>query len=72
MTTEQKLEAALGLLERALPQFEHNAPDPKWFKEYFALTGAHMVLTEEGWEPGDAREAYQPGEVLDEVNAPEG
>lgn len=62
----------MNLLERALPQFEHNAPDAKWFKEYFSLTGEHMILTEEGWEPGGAREVYQPGEVLDEVNAPKG
>ncbi len=69
MTTEKKLTLAMGLLERAVAT-EMSAPDKTWFQEYFSLTGEHMILTDEGWETGGAREIYQPGEVLDEINAP--
>jgi hypothetical protein len=60
---------AMRLLERAIAT-EMPAPDEKWFQEYFALTGEHMVLTEEGWIPGKDKAAHRPEEILDEVNAP--
>lgn len=68
----------LGALEVALDVacdiFNERAPDAKWFRDYFSLTGDHWVLTEEGWIPAEmnTREATgsDPVEVLDEVNAP--
>lgn len=50
-------------------------PDENWFKDYWRLTGDHMVLTEEGWIPAEFNAleytGEQPMEVLDEVNKPE-
>jgi hypothetical protein len=75
MTTEEKLEKALDLLERASEMFEDRSPDPRWFKELFLLTGRHMICTEEGWEPGECKdhvvEQYGADYIEDEVNAPE-
>jgi hypothetical protein len=77
MTTEQKLRDALSLLERVVAA-EIQAPDPQWFRDYFLLTGQHMILTEEGWESGDSKQAYLDGlnpedsiedVILDEVGA---
>ncbi len=49
-------------------------PDKDWFRQYFLLTGDHMVLTEEGWIPAacntKAFTGFDPAEVLEEVNAP--
>ena len=70
-----KLEQAMNLLDRAAEAFSDNAPDPKWFRDYYLLTGDHMILGEEGWEPASSRESYlaedPEWEPLDEVNAPE-
>lgn len=41
------------------------APDKTWFREFYKLSGDHMVLTEEGWAPPDRAEGM---EILDEVN----
>jgi hypothetical protein len=52
------------------------SPATDWWKHYFErVDPAHMVLTDEGWEPGSihydsAREDIPV--ILDEVNAPEG
>lgn len=80
MEQSEKLERALNLLERAAECFDGGGPDKNWFREYFILTGAHMILTDEGWQSGEvkeelAKEAQENGEdvsdwVLDEVNAP--
>lgn len=57
--------------------YEEFAPDPTWYREYYMLTGDHMVLTEEGWIPAACNTPehlgadYDPAEVLDEVNAPD-
>ena len=69
------LEKAMDLLDRVVSA-ETPAPDPKWFREYFLLTGQHMICTEEGWEDGSAKQSYidsNDGDasiILDEVNAP--
>jgi hypothetical protein len=60
---------AMGLLERVVAT-EMSAPDKTWFQEYFALTGEHMVLTDEGWIPGSDKSSLPPEEILVEVNAP--
>lgn len=80
MEQSEKLEKALNLLERAAERFDEVAPDKNWFREYFILTGAHMILTAEGWQSGEVKEelvkeAQENGEdvsdwILDEVNAP--
>jgi hypothetical protein len=64
-------EKAFDLLERAVGMMEHAAPDKTWFEEYFALTGEHMILTEDGWTEGAAKPDYLPEEILAEVNAPQ-
>lgn len=69
--SSEQLATALGLLERALPRFEDaTAPDTQWFKDYFLLTGEHMVLTDEGWIHGKNAENLPADLRLDEVNAP--
>jgi hypothetical protein len=80
-TTEKKLETALDLLNRAASRLaDESAPDPTWWPNLFALTGEHMILTDEGWESGDSKQSYidglRSGEsindvILGEINAPE-
>ena len=51
------------------------APSDDWWKRYLEIDGAHMVLTEEGWEPAQLFFDMEESELLDfkdEVNAPEG
>jgi len=75
MKHKEELKKALDLLERAVAD-EIRAPDPQWFRDYFLLTGQHMILTDEGWEDGSSKPAYIEGNdgdasvILDEVNAP--
>lgn len=75
MTTEEKLEMAMGLLERV--EANEVAPDVEWFHDYYLLTGDHMICTDEGWEPGENKQSYQDNPdydddgIIDEVNAPE-
>jgi hypothetical protein len=57
MKHKEKLKKALDLLERAVAD-EIRAPDPQWFRDYFLLTGQHMILTDEGWEDGSSKPAY--------------
>jgi hypothetical protein len=67
---------AMRLLEEASECFEDYAPNDTWFERYFSLTGEHMILTEDGWETGEAKELYLsspeygPDYILKEVNAP--
>lgn len=61
---------AFELLERAVGMMENEAPDKTWFQEYFALTGEHVILTEDGWTGGASKGSYRPDEILAEVNAP--
>jgi hypothetical protein len=67
--------AAMSLLERVAGWLEGQAPDSTWWKDYFALTGDHMILTDEGWESGAGKAAYIAEDAdwkpLDEVNAPQ-
>jgi hypothetical protein len=70
---KKRLELTMSLIERAASFFESCAPDTSWFEEYFSLTGDHMILTEEGWEPASAKREYlkdDPNwEPIKEVNA---
>lgn len=70
---EAELNTARGLLKRIADKTEEGPTgDPQWWREYFLFTGRHMILTEEGWEPGDCKDscADEEVEILDEVNAP--
>lgn len=58
MTSKQKHELAVDLLDRAAEAMEERSPDPLWLEQYYTLTGAHMIMTEEGWEPGEYRQSY--------------
>lgn len=74
--------AAIVLLNKTAEVFSHTeeAPWPWWWKEYFLIDGAHMILTDEGWESGDGKEDYERQAIAegvplsdfikDEVNAP--
>lgn len=50
------------------------APDKSWLKEYYSITGDHMVLTEYGWIPADQNTfeatGEEPLEIRDEINVP--
>ena len=67
-----------SLLARAAEFCTENAPDREWFRDYYLLTGEHMILTDEGWCWGSCKESLlkdYPNEkpediILDEVNAP--
>jgi hypothetical protein len=71
VTDEQKLARAMEYLEALATVLDERAPDEDWWGDYFSLTGQHMVLTEEGWEPAEPVKADPEIEILDEVNAPE-
>ena len=76
----RKLETALALLQRVVDA-SSQAPDPEWYRDYFLLVGSHMILTEDGWEDGENKQAYLDSleawedvseVILAEVNAPTG
>lgn len=73
MTNDEKLDFAMDLLDR-VDKNETDPPDATWYRDYYVLTGAHMILTDEGWTPGDCKqgliEDYDESAILDEVNAP--
>ncbi len=67
--------AAMGLLERAEGRLaDDSPPDAIWWRDVFLLTGAHMVLTDEGWQEGGNKAGliaeYGADVIEDEVNAP--
>lgn len=70
LSLEERNTKAMDLLERVLPMLEHSAPDKTWFKDFFALTGEHAILTDEGWQTDVTRDDFENDEILDEVNAP--
>ena len=49
-------------------------PGMRLWRDYYLWTGDHMILSDEGWEPGEVKagylEEYGPDSILDEVNAP--
>jgi hypothetical protein len=56
------------------------APGNELWRDYYEWTGDHMILTDEGWEPGELKQEFidsLEGDetiddiILDEVNAPE-
>jgi hypothetical protein len=65
--------------EVAVPSILMKEAAQLW-REYYEWSGNHMILTEEGWEPGDAKESYTAlaleedrdisNYITDEVNAP--
>lgn len=74
---QANFDKAMELLKRVVEK-ETPAPDAQWFTDYFTLTGDHMILTEEGWEPGDVKKVYMDdweknpdwsNPILSEVNA---
>lgn len=46
----------------------------KLWRDFYEYTGDHMILTDEGWEPGEVKQSYidevGPEAIQDEVNAP--
>jgi hypothetical protein len=55
-------------------------PGMKLWRDYYVFSGDHMILTEDGWEPGSVRQSYIEMAnleglpitdfILDEVNPP--
>lgn len=88
LTNEQKQIAQLtNLLDRFVAVYgevplegEMIAPGLKLWHDYYEWSGDHMILTDEGWETGEAKQSYvdlakDEGQVLsdfilDEVNTP--
>lgn len=74
MTMQEKYNLALDLLKRADTFIGDVPPDENWYRDYFTLTGKHMILTEDGWVTPELNKkevtGEDPQEVLDEVNAP--
>ena len=76
------VKAATKLLDRAAASTEDKpiTGDPGWWRDYYLFTGQHMILTDEGWEDGAAKQSYidmlkderytLDDLILDEVNAP--
>lgn len=71
---EHKFHRLMACLDALRTIVDEHGPDEDWYRDYFTLTGDHMVLTDEGWVPAEmnTREytGYDPAEVLDEINAP--
>lgn len=74
MTTKQKLEKAMDLLNRVEAGEAIVHRDFNWYRDFYLLTGDHMVRTDEGWEDGDGKQTYidsgDEDAILEEVNAP--
>lgn len=74
MTTEQKLEKAMALLHRTGEYLSDTAPDRNWWRDYFEITGEHMVLIDDCWETPavlvEMRAEDLEFEPDDEINAP--
>lgn len=80
MVTTEKFAKAMILLDRITSRVEIVPGDPTFWRDYYSFTGRHMIMTDEGWEPGECKtellEEYRAdGEsedtiILDEVNAP--
>lgn len=56
---------ASDLLERFVEMYGEVAmspamveSDPKLWYDYYRYSGQHMILTDEGWEPGSVLESY--------------
>lgn len=75
LTSEQKLEKAMVLLRRTGELFTDCAPDNNWWRDYFEITGEHMILVDETWETPEIMADYlaeDPDfEPDDEINAPQ-
>ena len=69
-----KYRAAMDLLDRAAVVLEERPQDTNWLRDFYLLTGDHMILTDEGWESGEAKdnviEQFGNDAIYDEVNAP--
>lgn len=71
----------MNLLERFIELYgevplEGSMVEPGYqlWHDYYGFSGDHMVLTDEGWEPGEVKQSYldvDPDAILDEVNAPQ-
>lgn len=48
-------------------------PGHNLWREYHEYSGDHLILTDEGWEPGESKVQYlhDGGEIYDEANAPD-
>ena len=72
----ERLGEAMRLLEEVETHLieTEECPNGTWFRRYFLLTGDHMILTDEGWEPGEAKQSYldagDADAIQDEINIP--
>lgn len=70
---QHKVERGLEVLDHLTDLFEEG-PDENWWRDFYLLTGDHMVCTNEGWIPAHMNTkkytGYPPEEIMDEVNAP--
>jgi hypothetical protein len=71
---QAQFDRCMDLLDKLMEfGFFDPAPDENWFRDYYTLTGDHVVLTEEGWIPADQNTVEvtgeEPMEIFDEVNA---
>lgn len=76
-----RLSTATALLTRveALYSEVRIVEDLGFWRDYYRFTGCHMILTDEGWESGSAKQSYLDdwkgvphcsNPILEEVNAP--
>jgi predicted glycosyl hydrolase (DUF1957 family) len=67
-----KNKALLGLIQRVAEHCSDNLPDKDWFRDLYRVTGEHMILTEDGWQPASEKTGlvaeYGADHILDEVN----
>lgn len=85
MIKNVKIHTSVSLLERFVDLYgevplEGSMIDPdlqpllQLWHDYYEWTGDHMILTDEGWEPGEAKQSYvdagDADAILDELNAP--
>lgn len=68
------LEAFVEVYSEAPLEGSMVEPGEKAWRRYYELSGQHMILTDEGWEPGESKASYIANGfadwILDEVNAP--
>lgn len=70
---KERLDKAMNLLGRAVG-YEAIPPDREWWKDYFTLTGEHMVLIEDsGWITAANYQQIDDQDkprILDEIKPP--
>jgi hypothetical protein len=76
--SQQRERDAVDLLERFADTYGDvplpSVTGPKLWRDFYEFSGDHMILTDEGWEPGSAKQSYidegYEDFIHDEVNSP--